>query len=74
MYLSHSFIQITKLQLSGSKSSGLKWLEGFEIGSIVEGRVLEAKDVGIVVSFEEYSDVVGFIAHNQCMLREILFK
>ncbi|XP_021893902.1 rRNA biogenesis protein RRP5 isoform X2 [Carica papaya] len=57
--------KITKLQLSGSKSSGLKWLEGFEIGSIVEGRVLEAKDVGIVVSFEEYSDVVGFIAHNQ---------
>ncbi|WCJ34083.1 rRNA biogenesis protein RRP5 [Euphorbia peplus] len=53
------------LQYSDSASLDMKWLEGFNIGSVIEATVKESKDVGIVVTFDKYNGVVGFIAHNQ---------
>ncbi|XP_004303371.1 PREDICTED: protein RRP5 homolog [Fragaria vesca subsp. vesca] len=57
--------KIAKLQILNSKESRSNWSEGFTIGSVVEGKVQEAKDIGVVVSFEKYSDVFGFITHYQ---------
>lgn len=59
-------IQIAKLQLLDTGGSELKWVEGFSIGNIIEGKIQEAKDIGVVVSFEKYHDVFGFITHYQC--------
>ncbi|CAL5418123.1 unnamed protein product [Camellia sinensis] len=56
---------IAKLQLSDSKSLGLNWVEDFSIGSVVEGKVSDVKDFGVVVSFEKYNDVFGFVTHYQ---------
>lgn len=61
-------VQIATLQLLDSKESKSNWSEGFTIGSVVEGKVQEVKDVGVVVSFEKYNDVFGFITHYQCKL------
>ena len=63
---SYFMIQIAKLQLSDSKSLGLNWVEDFSIGSVVEGKVSDVKDFGVVVSFEKYNDVFGFVTHYQC--------
>ncbi|CAL5321258.1 unnamed protein product [Camellia sinensis] len=57
--------KIAKLQLSDSKSLGLNWVEDFSIGSVVEGKVSDVKDFGVVVSFEKYNDVFGFVTHYQ---------
>ncbi|GMJ14782.1 Ribosomal RNA Processing 5 [Hibiscus trionum] len=57
--------KIAKLQSSDSDGSELKWVEGFNIGSVIEGKIGEAKDIGVVVSFEKYNDVLGFITHYQ---------
>lgn len=57
--------KIAKLQVLDSKESRSNWSEGFSIGSVVEGKVEEAKDIGVVVSFEKYNDVFGFITHYQ---------
>ncbi|XP_050380953.1 rRNA biogenesis protein RRP5 [Argentina anserina] len=57
--------KVAKLQSSDSKEFKPNWSEGFSIGSVVEGKVQEAKDIGVVVSFERYSDVFGFITHYQ---------
>ncbi|KAK1575786.1 hypothetical protein Q3G72_008289 [Acer saccharum] len=57
--------KIAELQSSNSKGSDLKWVEGFKIGSVIEGKIHEAKDFGVVVSFEKYNDVFGFITDFQ---------
>ncbi|KAJ0089046.1 hypothetical protein Patl1_32885 [Pistacia atlantica] len=57
--------KVAMLQSSDPKGSELKWVEGFTIGSVIEGKIQEAKDVGVVVSFEKHSDVFGFITHYQ---------
>ncbi|RVX09623.1 rRNA biogenesis protein RRP5 [Vitis vinifera] len=57
--------QIAKLQLSDSEHSELKWAEGFNIGTVIEGKIHDAKDFGVVISFEKYNDVFGFITHYQ---------
>ncbi|GMP80964.1 hypothetical protein CsSME_00035851 [Camellia sinensis var. sinensis] len=57
--------KIAKLQLSDSKSLGLNWVEDFSIGSVVEGKVSDVKDFGVVVSFEKYNDVFAFVTHYQ---------
>ncbi|KAL4342371.1 hypothetical protein GQ457_08G016920 [Hibiscus cannabinus] len=57
--------KIAKLQSSDSDGSELKWVEGFNIGSVIEGKIGEAKDIGVVVSFDKYNDVLGFITHYQ---------
>ncbi|XP_040372263.1 rRNA biogenesis protein RRP5 isoform X1 [Rosa chinensis] len=57
--------KIAKLQVLDSKESKSDWSEGFSIGSVVEGKVQEAKDIGVVVSFEKYNDVFGFITQYQ---------
>ncbi|KAK2985370.1 hypothetical protein RJ640_029327 [Escallonia rubra] len=57
--------KIAKLQLSDSNGSGLKWVDDFSIGGVIEGIVHEAKDVGVVISYPKYNDIFGFIAHYQ---------
>lgn len=63
-----SLLQIAMLQSSDPKGSELKWVEGFTIGSVIEGKIQAAKDVGVVVSFEKHNDIFGFITHYQCKL------
>ncbi|KAG6700889.1 hypothetical protein I3842_08G135300 [Carya illinoinensis] len=57
--------KIARLQSLESKGSELKWVEGFSISSVIEGKIQEVKDIGVVVSFEKYLDVFGFITHYQ---------
>jgi len=51
----------------GSGASDLRWAEGFNIGAVAKGRVKDVTDVGLVLSFEKYNDVFGFITNYQCM-------
>lgn len=55
--------KISELQLLDSKGPQLRWTDEFGICNIIEGKVHEIKDFGVVVSFQEYSDVYGFISH-----------
>ncbi|XP_016442839.2 rRNA biogenesis protein RRP5 [Nicotiana tabacum] len=57
--------KIAKLQLVDSGSSDLRWVEEFNLGSTVKGKVHEIKEFGVVVSFQKYDDVFGFISHYQ---------
>lgn len=57
--------KIAKLQLLDSEGPGLNWISAFDIGSIIEGKVHETKDFGVIISFEKYNDVYGFISHYQ---------
>ncbi|KAI9122039.1 hypothetical protein K1719_006728 [Acacia pycnantha] len=57
--------KIDKLQYLGAGGSDLKWGEGFSIGTIVDGKVDDVKEVGVVVNFEKYDDVFGFITNYQ---------
>ncbi|WJX11337.1 hypothetical protein P8452_01962 [Trifolium repens] len=69
--LDASFIQdyflmdekISKLQHSSCSASDLKWDERFNVGTVVEGIVMDIKGAGVVVSFENYSDVFGYITN-----------
>ncbi|KAJ4823880.1 hypothetical protein Tsubulata_010462 [Turnera subulata] len=58
--------KIAGLQSAESSTADLTWVEGFNIGSIIEGKIEESKEFGVVVSFERYADVFGFISHSQC--------
>lgn len=62
-------IQIAKLQ-SFDESN---WAEEFAISSVVEGKVQEVKDIGVIVNFEKYHDVFGFIALDGCMFYFVFF-
>lgn len=67
-FIQESFLiqeKIAKLQSSEAGESDLKWSEGFNIGSVVHGKIQETKDIGVVVSFEENDDLLGFITHYQ---------
>lgn len=57
--------KIAKLQLSSSTGSELKWVEEFGIGSLIEGEVLETKNIGAVIRFKNYDDVFGFTTPYQ---------
>ncbi|KAF4369032.1 hypothetical protein F8388_013361 [Cannabis sativa] len=57
--------KIANLQSLGSNGSELNWTEGFNIGCVVEGKIQETKDIGVVVSFDKYNDVLGFITPHQ---------
>ncbi|KAL9264679.1 rRNA biogenesis protein RRP5-like protein [Drosera capensis] len=57
--------KIAELQLLDSSSSEDTWVENFNIGSIVDGKIQKAKDVGVVVSFEGCTSVFGFITQYQ---------
>lgn len=57
--------KIAKLQVLNSKIPEFDWVEAFSIGNVAEGIVNDVKDIGVVVSFEKYSDVFGFVAHHQ---------
>ncbi|PSS36280.1 RRNA biogenesis protein [Actinidia chinensis var. chinensis] len=57
--------KIANLQLSNSTRPELKWVKDFTIGDVVEGKVNDVKDFGVVVGFEKYSDVFGFVTHYQ---------
>lgn len=54
------------MQYSGSSGSDLKWDEGFKIGTLVDGKVEDVKEVGVVIRFEKYDNVLGFITNYQC--------
>ncbi|KAL5720281.1 hypothetical protein ACHQM5_012960 [Ranunculus cassubicifolius] len=56
--------KIANLQ-SDPEKSDCKWLENFSIGSIVEGKVDEAKEFGVVLSFKNHNNVFGFVSHYQ---------
>lgn len=64
--LHECFGQISELQLLDSKGPQLRWTDEFGICNIIEGKVHEIKDFGVVISFQEYSDVYGFISHYHC--------
>lgn len=57
--------KISKLQLLDSDNSELDWVDEFQVGSIVEGKVNEKKEFGVVISFEKYKDIFGFISQYQ---------
>lgn len=59
-------MQIGKLQSMDSDESESNWADSFNIASVVEGKIQEVKDIGVVVSFEKYNHVLGFITHYQC--------
>lgn len=59
-------MQIAKLQVLNSEIPESNWVEAFSIGNVVEGKVNDMKDSGVVVSFEKYNDVFGFVTHHQC--------
>ena len=56
---------IAELQLSDSEDSELKWAEGFNFATIIEGKMQDVKDFGVVINFEKYNGVFGFITHYQ---------
>ncbi|XP_074276479.1 rRNA biogenesis protein RRP5 [Silene latifolia] len=56
--------KIAELQVSDLNSE-LGWLQAFSVGSVVEGKISDIKDVGVVVSFDKYCDVFGFITQYQ---------
>ncbi|KAI7736982.1 hypothetical protein M8C21_005395 [Ambrosia artemisiifolia] len=64
--LATGVLKIAKLHYSGMKSSSLKWVKDFPIGNVIEGTVHEVKDSGVVISFQKYNDVFGFVTHHQC--------
>ncbi|XP_047328490.1 rRNA biogenesis protein RRP5 [Impatiens glandulifera] len=41
------------------------WIEEFNIGSVVEGRVIETNKLSVVISFEKHTNILGFITHHQ---------
>ncbi|KAL2998416.1 hypothetical protein AAZX31_09G097500 [Glycine max] len=57
--------KIARLEYCGSGASDTKWDEGFNIGMVAKGKVKAVEDVGLVISFEHYNDVFGFIANYQ---------
>ncbi|CAL5321627.1 unnamed protein product [Camellia sinensis] len=63
-----------QLDLSDSKSFGLNWVEDFSIGSVVEGKVSDVKDFGVVVSFEKYNDVFvgGITVETGSIIRAVV--
>ncbi|XP_073045795.1 rRNA biogenesis protein RRP5 [Primulina eburnea] len=57
--------KIAKVQLLDSEGPELSWISAFDIGTIIEGKVHETKDFGVIINFEKYNDVYGFISHYQ---------
>lgn len=57
--------KIAELHYSDSKSNSLKWVKEFPIGNVIEGTVHETKESGVIISFQKYNDVFGFITHHQ---------
>ncbi|XP_047264724.1 rRNA biogenesis protein RRP5 [Capsicum annuum] len=57
--------KIAKLQSVDSGGSDLRWVEQFNLGCTVKGKVHEIKEFGVVVSFQKCDDVFGFISHYQ---------
>ncbi|KAK7392757.1 hypothetical protein VNO78_21204 [Psophocarpus tetragonolobus] len=57
--------KIAKLKYSGSGASDSNWHESFNIGTVAKGKVKDVEDVGVVISFKKYNDVLGFITNHQ---------
>ncbi|KAG9456393.1 hypothetical protein H6P81_000901 [Aristolochia fimbriata] len=55
--------KIAKMKLLDSSTPDLTWVEKFNIGCLVEGKIQEIKEFGVVVGFKDRSDVIGFITH-----------
>ncbi|WRX22777.1 S1 domain - like 5 [Theobroma cacao] len=52
-----NILDIAKLQSSDSDGSELKWVEGFNVGSVIEGKIGEAKDIGVKRKREASKDL-----------------
>lgn len=59
-------VQIAAMHALDAKNFNLNWVSDFRIGSVVEGEIQEIKEFGVVLSFKDHGDVVGFIAQHQC--------
>lgn len=59
-------MQRATTQISDVKNSDLSWVKCFGIGTVVEGEVHEFKEYGLVLSFKDHPDLVGFISNHQC--------
>ncbi|KAG0449548.1 hypothetical protein HPP92_027317 [Vanilla planifolia] len=57
--------KISALQAVDGKRCDVNWVKGFSIGSVVTGEIQEIKEFGVVISFENYVDVVGFVSQHQ---------
>ncbi|KAH7661832.1 Nucleic acid-binding proteins protein [Dioscorea alata] len=57
--------KIAAMQALDAKNFNLNWVSDFRIGSVVEGEIQEIKEFGVVLSFKDHGDVVGFIAQHQ---------
>ncbi|CAA0842788.1 Unknown protein [Striga hermonthica] len=57
--------KIAKQQALESEDPGLRWMNEFGVGSIIEGKIHRIEDYGVVISFKEHKDVYGFISHHQ---------
>ncbi|CAN1306960.1 rRNA biogenesis protein RRP5 [Linum perenne] len=57
--------KIAKFQSTDAEGAGSQWVQEFGVGCIIEGKIQESKEYGVVVSFDKYNNVLGFIANNQ---------
>ncbi|CAN0879206.1 rRNA biogenesis protein RRP5 [Linum grandiflorum] len=57
--------KIAKFQSTDAEGPGFQWVEEFGVGSIIEGKIQESKEFGVVVSFDKYKNVLGFITNYQ---------
>lgn len=58
-------VQIAALQMSDANNSDPSWTRSLSIGSLVRGEIQEIKEFGVVVSFIDHGDAVGFVTHHQ---------
>ncbi|XP_010557958.1 PREDICTED: rRNA biogenesis protein RRP5 isoform X2 [Tarenaya hassleriana] len=55
--------KIANLQSSDTIGTEFGWVEQFTIGSLVKGTAQEKNDLGVVVKFENFDDVLGCVPH-----------
>lgn len=61
-------MQISVLQSFDGKFSNFNWFKDFSIGSVHMGKVKEIKESGVVLGFEKYGNIVGFVSQHQCKI------
>ncbi|XP_024014881.1 rRNA biogenesis protein RRP5 isoform X2 [Eutrema salsugineum] len=56
--------KISDLQSSDISESECSWVEKFSIGSLIKGTIQEQNDLGLVVNFDNITNVLGFIPQH----------
>lgn len=59
-------VQISELQVSDNVAHNPKWEEKFYIESLVEVKILEKKEFGVLVGLSDHCDIFGFITNFHC--------